>query len=170
MSVKTASTFRKYHRMIGFFLAGVMMIYASSGVLLIFRTTDFLKFEHTRELQLPPALSAIELGQQLRLKNFRVTEEGDERILFEQGQYSRTDGIARVTTKNYPAAIQKLVDLHKATPNSPLFFMNVLFGLGLLFLAISSFVMFVRQAPAFKSGIKYAAAGLVVALVMVIWA
>ncbi len=169
MSVKTASTFRKYHRMIGFFLAGVMIIYASSGVLLIFRTTDFLKFEHITEQQLPQELSVIELGQQLRLKNFRVTEEHSDHILFVQGQYSKTDGIARITTKRYPAAVQKLVDLHKATPDSPLFFMNVLFGLGLLFLAVSSFVMFVRQAPAFKSGIKYAAAGIVVALVVVIW-
>ncbi|WP_317932973.1 PepSY domain-containing protein [Halioxenophilus sp. WMMB6] len=170
MSVKTASTFRKYHRMIGFFMAGVMMIYASSGVLLIFRTTDFLKFENTAQQQLEPGLAAGDLGKQLRIRDFKVLEESLEVIVFEQGHYNKADGTASVTSKEYPTLVKKLVNLHKATPNSPLFFMNVLFGLGLLFLAISSFIMFVRQAPAFKSGLKFAAVGVVVALVMVIFA
>ena len=36
-STKTANTFRKYHRLLGFFLAGVMVVYACSGVLPAFR-------------------------------------------------------------------------------------------------------------------------------------
>lgn len=168
MSAKNVSTFRKYHRLLGFFLAGVMMIYASSGVLLIFRTTDFLKYEQTTEQQLAPGLSKEQLGKQLRLKNFRVKEESNEFIVFEQGRYAKNDGTAIVTLKKYPSAVQKLVDLHKATPNSPLFFMNVFFGLGLLFLAISSFFMFLRKAPTYKTGLKFALAGFVVAVVMVL--
>ncbi len=168
MSAKQASTFRKYHRMLGFFLAGVMMIYASSGVLLIFRTTDFLKYEHTTERQLAAGLTAEQLGQQLRLNNFRVKGENESLIQFEQGHYSKRKGKATITTKDYPPAIKKLVNLHKATTNSPLFFMNIFFGLGLLFLAVSSFFMFLRQAPTFKSGMKFAIAGFLVALVMVL--
>ena len=34
---------RIIHRYLGFFLAGIMTVYALSGVLLIFRSTDFLK-------------------------------------------------------------------------------------------------------------------------------
>ena len=33
-------TFRILHRYLGFFLAGIMMIYAVSGITLIFRNTD----------------------------------------------------------------------------------------------------------------------------------
>ena len=167
MTVKSAALFRKYHRLLGFFLAGVMLIYASSGVLLIFRTTDFLKYEQTVTRALAADLTASELGRQLRLKDFAVTGEADGTLFFEQGSYSKSDGIATLTLTDYPAPVKKLVQLHKATPESPLFFMNVFFGLGLLFLALSSFFMFLRQAPAYKSGLKFALAGAVVALAMV---
>jgi hypothetical protein len=34
---------RELHRYLGFFLVGIMSVYAISGVVLIFRDTDFLK-------------------------------------------------------------------------------------------------------------------------------
>ena len=34
---------RIWHRYLGFFLAGIMAVYSTSGVLMIFRDTDFLK-------------------------------------------------------------------------------------------------------------------------------
>lgn len=40
---KVVSRFRVYHRYLGFFLAGIMTIYALSGTIMIFRTTDFIK-------------------------------------------------------------------------------------------------------------------------------
>jgi uncharacterized iron-regulated membrane protein len=36
---------RIIHRYLGFFLAGIMAVYAISGILLIFRETNFLKSE-----------------------------------------------------------------------------------------------------------------------------
>lgn len=36
---------RTYHRYLGFFLAGIMAMYSISGIVLIFRDTDFLKKE-----------------------------------------------------------------------------------------------------------------------------
>ena len=36
---------RVWHRYLGFFLAGIMAVYAVSGVVMIFRNTDFLKQE-----------------------------------------------------------------------------------------------------------------------------
>ena len=84
-TAKTASTVRKYHRMLGFFLAGIMMIYATSGVLLVLRSTDFLKYEQTTERQLAPGLPAAELGQQLHLRGFKVEQETVDRIQFRQG-------------------------------------------------------------------------------------
>ena len=53
---------RIYHRYLGFFLAGIMAVYALSGIVLIFRNTDFLKVETNHERQVASNLSAEELG------------------------------------------------------------------------------------------------------------
>lgn len=42
------------HRYLGFFLAGVMAVYAFSGVILIYRDTDFVKTEKIVEKKLAP--------------------------------------------------------------------------------------------------------------------
>lgn len=39
----TRKTMRVIHRYLGFFLAGIMAVCATSGIIMIFRTTDFLK-------------------------------------------------------------------------------------------------------------------------------
>ena len=45
---------RIVHRYLGFFLAGIMAVYALSGVLLIYRDTDILKSEQHLEKMLEP--------------------------------------------------------------------------------------------------------------------
>ena len=40
-------TMRVFHRYLGFFLAGIMAVYSISGIVLIFRETEFLKSEKT---------------------------------------------------------------------------------------------------------------------------
>jgi len=165
---KTASTVRKYHRLLGFFLAGIMAIYACSGVLMIFRTSDFLKYEQTGERQLPPGLKGSDLGAQLRLRGFTVTSEDPDQVIFQQGSYSKETGLAVLTLKDYAPPLQKLVNLHKATTNSPLYFMNMFFGGALLFFAVSAFFMFLPRMPVYKTGLKFAGAGFLVALAMVL--
>ena len=41
----TNTRMRVIHRYLGFFLAGIMAVYALSGIVLVFRKTDFLKKE-----------------------------------------------------------------------------------------------------------------------------
>ncbi len=116
------SAVRKYHRWLGFFLAGVMALYSVSGALLIFRTTDFLKYEQTEQKQLAPGLNGEALGPELRLRGFKVNQENEQSITFKEGNYNKQTGLATVTKKDYPKPIGKIVDMHKATTNSPLFF------------------------------------------------
>ncbi len=168
-SMKFHNAFRKYHRWLGFFLAGIMFIYAVSGVLLIFRTTDFLKYEQTEQHQLASGLNGDALGQQLRMKGFRVAAETADRIEFPGGYYDKQTGNAEVTKKDYPLVLSKLVKLHKATTNSPLFLLNIFFGLGLLFFVVSAFLMFLPKVPVFKEGLKIAGIGAAVALLVVIF-
>jgi len=58
MSTKTSRALgqkmRVIHRYLGFFLAGIMAVYALSGIIMIFRETDFLKQEVVAERQLSP--------------------------------------------------------------------------------------------------------------------
>ncbi|WP_113955920.1 hypothetical protein [Arenicella xantha] len=168
-SLKTANTFRKYHRLLGFFLAGIMAIYASSGVLMIFRTTDFLKYEQTSERHLESNLGGSQLGKILRLKDYKVLEDTDTQVVFSQGNYDKNSGVAMVSGKDYHPVLQKLVKMHKATVNSPLYFLNIFFGASLLFFAISSFFMFVPRLSTYRTGLKFAAAGMVLALIVVLF-
>jgi hypothetical protein len=167
-TIKLTQNFRKYHRYLGFFLAGVMGLYACSGILLIFRSTDFLKSEVTEERQLAPGLTAEELGSQLRIKGFRVVDASHAVIVHSHGEYDSITGVATVTEKKYPKVVDKIVNMHKATTNSPLFFLNIAFGLSLLFFSISAFLMYLPTTPAFKNGLKIAGGGFVLALIVVV--
>ncbi|GAA6186297.1 MULTISPECIES: hypothetical protein [Alteromonadaceae] len=168
-SPKFHNAVRKYHRWLGFFLAGIMGIYAVSGTLLIFRKTDFLKYPQVEERQLDKGLNGKSLGKQIALKGFAVESEVDDMVVFNQGQYNKLTGEVVINKKDYPAPLAKLVKLHKATTGSPLFFLNISFGIGLLFFVVSAFLMFMPKLPMFKSGVKIAAAGAVFAILVVMF-
>jgi len=64
-------------------------------------------------------------------------------------------------------AQKNMTDLHKATTDSPLFFLNIFFGASLLFFVLSSFWMFLPNTTVFKKGMIFTAAGLVLTLLMI---
>ena len=75
MTTKSKSTsfyMRIFHRYLGFFLIGIMAVYALSGVVLIFRDTEFLKKEVQIERKLRADIPSDELGKELRMKEFKV--------------------------------------------------------------------------------------------------
>ena len=55
-----------------------------------------------------------------------------------------------------PILLQKMEKLHKATTESPLYYLNLFFGASLLFFVLSSFWMFTPKMPAFKKGMYFA--------------
>ena len=65
-------TFRVLHRYLGYFLAGIMMVYALSGITLIFRKTDALKIEQLVEEKIEPNVKNEALGKMLRKKDSRL--------------------------------------------------------------------------------------------------
>jgi len=95
---------RTWHRYLGYFLSGIMAVYAISGIVMIFRDTDFLKREKRVEQQLRPGLSVEELGKALRIRNLEIIAQDSDRIVFKQGSYHTTT-----------AVMEKLTRLHKAT-------------------------------------------------------
>ena len=157
---------RIWHRYLGFFLAGVMAVYALSGILMIFRQTDFLKQEVTNEQVIDKNLEGEALGEALRIRGFNVTNSDGDMIYFDQGSYNKSTGLALITNKELPFILDKFTKLHKATTNSPLFYFNIFFGLGLLFFVISAFWMFIPSANILKKGIYFALGGIALVLIM----
>jgi hypothetical protein len=156
---------RVYHRYLGYFLAGIMAVYAISGFTMIFRDTDFLKREKQIERQLPPNIKTEELGRELRMRDFK--QKKGEYISFEQGTYNKSTGMAKYTSKEWPYFIEKFTRLHKADTKSPLFTLNVFFALSLLFFVISAFWMFLPKTTIFKKGLYFTLAGMVLTIILI---
>jgi len=168
-SPKLHMAFRKYHRWLGFFLSGIMAIYAMSGVLLIFRPTDFLKYEQVQTRQLSANLSAEDVSSAIKVRGLKVISEDNDTITLNVGEYDKASGTATLTRKDYPIVLAKMVKLHKATNNSPLFYLNIAFGVSLLFFVVSAFLMFMPKLPMYKNGLKIAGIGAAVAVLTVIF-
>jgi uncharacterized iron-regulated membrane protein len=168
MSNKTTvhNSMRIYHRYLGFFLAGIMAVYAISGVILIFRDTNFLKQTKQVEQQLQPGLTADALGKAIRMKELKIESVNGDMQTFKNGTYNNATGAVSYTTKSLPKFIEKLTHLHKAGTKDPLFYLNVFFGIALLFFVISSFWMFMPKTTIFKKGLYFTLAGIVLTLVM----
>jgi len=164
---KFGQTMRIYHRYLGFFLVGIMGIYALSGTVMIFRTTDFLKVEKEVARELPPNVKSEELGGMLRMRDFKILEETDNTIVFNNGTYNKETGVAKFKAKELPFILNKLTAMHKATVDRPLFFLNVFFGVSLLFFVISSLWMFSPKKSSYKKGIYFLIGGLIVAMIIV---
>lgn len=168
MSTKATAhnTMRIWHRYLGFFLAGIMGIYALSGILLIFRSTDFLKQEKKMSEQLKPALTAEQVGQAIRIRDLKFESANGAIQNFKLGTYNSETGAVNYTIKTLPNALDKLTKLHKANTKDPLFYFNVFFGVSLLFFVISSFWMFMPSTSIFKKGLYFTLAGVILVLVM----
>ena len=170
MSNKTtlSNSMRIYHRYLGFFLAGIMAVYAISGIILIFRDTDFLKQTNQIEKQLEPDLSTEALGKAIRIKDLKIEKGTGDIQSFKNGTYNNSTGAVSYTTKKLPKILEKLTHLHKANTKDPLFFLNIFFGVSLLFFVISSFWMFMPKTTIFKKGLYFTLAGVVLTVLLLL--
>lgn len=157
---------RVWHRYIGFLMVGFTVIMCVSGITLVFRKTDFLKKEVAVEKKVSPNLNAETLGEALRLRDFKVTKDEGDKIVFENGTYNRVTGVASYTSKELPAWLQKMDKFHKQTPQDTFFWVLIAYGVLLLFLAISSLFMFKSSSPVFRKGLAVAVLGAAVAFAL----
>lgn len=162
----TKSFMRIVHRYLGFFMAGIMAVYAVSGVLLVYRDTDFLKKEKNYEKVFPKNLTEKELGKQIKIKGFEVTKTENNTFYFKQGTYNVNTGEAKYKKKELPFVLDKMTKLHKSESKQPLSPLNVFFGVSLFFFVVSSFWMFNPKTKAFKRGMVYAGIGFALAIIL----
>ena len=157
---------RVYHRYLGFFLAGIMAIYSVSGIIMIFRDTDFLKQENQKTLTVATGLESHAVGAAIKIKNLKILSDTLNVITFPQGTYNKMTGVAEFKVKELPYLLNKMTKMHKATHKDPLYYLNIFFGLSLFFFVISSFYMFMPGTTIFKKGMYFTLAGIVLVLVM----
>lgn len=157
---------RVIHRYLGFFLAGIMAVYSLSGIVLVFRKTDFLKKEVITETQLAVNLPMTEVGKALKIKNFKADGVDGDIVSFKGGTYNQTNGLVVQTKKQLPYILGKMTHLHKATTNDPLYYLNIFFGFSLLFFVISSFWMFRPSNDIFRKGMYWTIGGIALTLLL----
>lgn len=157
---------RLYHRYLGFFLAGIMAVYALSGIVMIFRNTDvFMKKLEIDEV-LPDDTRVEDLGKVLGIRRFEIQREENGIVYFKEGIYNTSTHQALFTKKELPFILEKMTELHKATSDRPLAFLNVFFGIALFFFVFSAFWMFAPGSDLFRKGVYFAIGGLVFTLLM----
>lgn len=161
------SNMRILHRYIGYFAAGILVVYSISGVLLIYRDTDFLKQEHKYEVTLKPNLSEKELGKEIKFRNLEFINSNGDLRKFDNGIYNVKTGKAVYNKKQLPYILQQFTELHKSSSNKRFSLLNTFFGVSLFFFVISSFWMFNIKSKAFRKGMLYAVIGFILALIMV---
>jgi len=172
METKEAKSFNYYmrflHRYIGFFVIGLTLVYCISGILLIYRDTDFLKQEKLIEKQLSQNLKPQELGRILHIRNMEVVKTENGIVYFKNGTYDQSTGLAKYSDKALPEFLEKVNGLHKASSRNTTHLISVIFGVLLLFLAISSFWMFKVKTEVFRKGIITAGVGFVFSIVLLL--
>lgn len=154
------------HRYLGYFMAGIMLIYALSGMLLVFRDTDFLKSEQAMQVQLPPNLTDQQLGKALKLRNLEVTRREDQLLFFKEGQYNTQTGQADYTLKKLPVVLDKMTSFHKAPSKGSMGGLNTLFGATLLFFVLSSFFLFSPKSRIFRRGMLFFLVGALISIAL----
>ncbi len=170
MEQKKRKSFSQYmrilHRDLGFIAIGLTIVYALSGIALIYRNLDLLVFPKTIKIQLAPNLTADKIGEELHLRNFKVTKTEGDTIFFRNGNYHSTSGKATYIKYDLIFPINKFRELHMASGNSNVHWFTATYGIILLFLAISSFWMFKPNSRLFKRGIYLALGGAVLTIIL----
>ena len=95
-----------------------MAVCALSGMVMIFRNTDFLKSEIRTEYQLVPKFKIANLAPLLKTKIREECLKGAV-MYFKNGSDNLETGEAQVTKMALPFVLEKMENLHKATTDSP---------------------------------------------------
>jgi hypothetical protein len=158
---------RALHRDIGFLVVGITLVFCVSGILLIFRDTDLLKKERIIVRTLSPNMTSSDIGKALHMRNLKVIKEEGDVVYFENGTYDKVNGSTSFTSKELPSFLSKLNTIHKTPSSNFMHWFTLLYGVALLFLAVSSFWMYKVKTKMFTRGIVFAAVGFVIAAIII---
>ena len=143
-----------------------MAVYAISGIAMIFRNDDTFKIITEVETTLPLNLDESALVRALKIKRPSVEKVEGDQLIFKEGSYNQSTDETNYIKKELPYILDEMEHLHKATTNSPIYWLNIFFGGSLLFFVISSFWMFLPHTSVFEKGIYFTLAGMLMTLLI----
>lgn len=163
---------RILHRDIGFLMIGLTLVFALSGILLVYRSTDFLKSDTPVTRSLSAGLSADDLGRALHLRKVKIADDGRYLVFSSEpavrdGKYDRESGAVSYTERKLPSLLEKFNALHKTGSSAPIHWFSVVYGVLLIFLALSSFWMFKRSTRQFRRALVFSSVGFAAAALLV---
>lgn len=157
---------RALHRDIGYLFIGMIILWSVSGIILVYRDTDFLKVEKVVEKKVEKGLTVEDLGRILRIRDFRIISSEGSSIRFETGSYNAVTGEVSYTSKQLPWILEKGVKLHKSMSQDVIHWTNIMFGAMLIFMSVSSFWMYDIKSAKFKRALYFTGGGIVLAILL----
>ncbi|MCG8582844.1 MAG: hypothetical protein MI866_23195 [Bacteroidales bacterium] len=158
---------RSLHRDIGFLMIGLTLVYAVSGIILLYRDTEIFTIDKEYVEIIKPDTPADQLGSALELRRLRVLEERNDTIFFNYGYYCQTSGKAVYTINTYPDFVWTINSFHKLKSRFTSHWFATVYGIMLLFLAISSLWMYKPSTKKFRRGLVLTAVGLILAAIAI---
>lgn len=165
------SIMRALHRDIGFLILGLLVIHVISGIDLVYRDqgTHILKRDKQMAVEMMPNIQPEDLKKNFffrRMKDFKITKVENDKIYFTGGSYNQKTGDAIITRHEGIFPFNKFIKIHKAISRQPSHWINILFGIAVFFLAVSSFWMYKPGTKFFARGLYFTLAGMAMTIIM----
>lgn len=163
-------TIRALHRDIGWFTAGLTLIFVLSGIAQVYRDSDFLQHEVQVPAKVEPGLAGEDIGRALRVREFKAERVEGSVTYFRGGRYDAATGEAVRTQKEFVFPFDRFSELHKQRSKEAWHIVVLAYGALLAFMASSSFFMFKGGSPMARRGLVLAGLGFAFALALVFFA
>ncbi len=165
---KMRKIMRDLHNNIGYFIVGLVIIYALSGIVQTYRDTAFLKHDINNEKIIDTNLTAEKLGQAIKQKELKIIKTEGDLSYFKDGSYNAKTGEVKYVTKEWYGWIKPFTELHKQNSKGLIHYFTVLFAAALFFMSISAFWMFKPGTKAFSSGVILTVLGIIASVILVL--
>jgi hypothetical protein len=168
-SSKMRKTMRDLHNNIGFFIVGLVVIYALSGIVQTYRDTSFLKHEVKNEKTIEPNLDADKLGKVIKQKELKVDKTENGIMYFKDGNYNPQTGEVKYVTMEWYSWVKQVTELHKQNSKGIIHYFTITFAVALFFMCVSAFWMFKPGTKAFSSGVILTVLGVIASIVLILF-
>jgi len=168
-SSKMRKTMRDLHNNIGFFIVGLVVIYALSGIVQTYRDTSFLKHEVKNEKTIEPNLDADKLGKAIKQKELKVDKTENGIMYFKDGNYNPQTGEVKYVTMEWYSWVKQVTELHKQNSKGIIHYFTITFAVALFFMCVSAFWMFKPGTKAFSSGVILTVLGVIASIVLILF-
>lgn len=165
---KMRRVMRDLHNKIGFFIVGLVIIYALSGIVQTYRDTDFLKHEIKNEKVIETHLAPEKLGKAIKQRELKIEKTEGAILYFKDGTYNTETGAVKYVTKEWYDWIKPFTELHKQNSKGIIHYFTVIFAVALFFMSVSAFWMFKPGTKAFSSGVILTVLGVIASIILVL--